>query len=521
MDLPVLLIGAALLVAVGFVAVFVVSLVGFLATPFAGVSFASFDTPGTPASTVAPVSLASPSTGASSTTGTSWPSSSWVPLFVSERTGSLLPSACSSVTSAASVLRSATPSWSSPTSSTLGTTTGCSTSDIDAKGWFASDEARNVERCHKKSRTRKRVSFLNSLRDLRPRRTQKYIGTSRAPLLLTSTTCTFLDVERALMADVHEQDNDAGNGRIELTLNGREAVFSNLSYRYPLKLLSPRIYEPTVAIAYVLSYGGGLVGGDRIHLAIKIHSDATLMLLTQVSIRLSPPVCPKISLYAHVQGSTKVFKQRPGQRLARVRAVPQDIYGSHTTQRMSVDIDKGGLLLLLPDPVTCFSGAAYNQFQSFNLSEGASVVVLDWFTSGRMSRGEEWQFSRYYSVNEVWLNTRRIVRDALALHEEDTDISHRRALRDRMGGYHCYAMLIISGDKVKSLLDRFTGLYRRISVYQQNNPDFLIWSLSMIDSGCVVRVAGKETELVKNWLREQLGGLEDIVGSDVYSKAFV
>jgi len=188
---------------------------------------------------------------------------------------------------------------------------------------------------------------------------------------------------------------------------------------------------------------------------------------------------------------------------------------------MSVDIDKGGLLLLLPDPVTCFSGAAYNQIQSFNLSEGASLLILDWFTSGRMSRGEEWQFSRYYSVNEVWLNSRRIVRDALLLPDEDTDIPHKKSLNERMGGYHCYAMLVISGEKVKNLLDRFTDLYRRVSVYQQNNPDSLIWSLSMIESGCVVRVAGKETELVKNWLREQLRGLEDIVGSDVYSKAFV
>ena len=85
------------------------------------------------------------------------------------------------------------------------------------------------------------------------------------------------------MQDEGMQVDDAGKGRIELALNGREAVFSELSYRYPLKLLSPRIYENFVAIAYILSYGGGLVSGDRIHLNVTLHSESILLLLTQVS----------------------------------------------------------------------------------------------------------------------------------------------------------------------------------------------------------------------------------------------
>lgn len=74
----------------------------------------------------------------------------------------------------------------------------------------------------------------------------------------------------------------AGSGHIVLDLHGNQAVFSSLSYRYPLKILSPRIHEPTVAIAYVLTYGGGLVSGDRIHLRVDVASGASLLLLTQV-----------------------------------------------------------------------------------------------------------------------------------------------------------------------------------------------------------------------------------------------
>lgn len=79
-------------------------------------------------------------------------------------------------------------------------------------------------------------------------------------------------------------DINAGNGCIRLSLHGHSAIFSELSYRYPLKLLSPRINEPAVAIAYVLTYGGGLISGDRINVKVEVSSGTTLLLLTQVRI---------------------------------------------------------------------------------------------------------------------------------------------------------------------------------------------------------------------------------------------
>lgn len=78
-----------------------------------------------------------------------------------------------------------------------------------------------------------------------------------------------------------------GKGRAVLSALADEAVFSELSYRYPLKLLSPRTYSTPggipAAIAYMLSYGGGLVSGDVIELEVSVGSGTALMLLTQVS----------------------------------------------------------------------------------------------------------------------------------------------------------------------------------------------------------------------------------------------
>lgn len=76
---------------------------------------------------------------------------------------------------------------------------------------------------------------------------------------------------------------EAGKGHIQVRSDGHEAVLSKLSYSYPLKLLSPRLSHPNVAVVYVLTYGGGLVGGDRIDLEVGVNDRTSLVLLTQVS----------------------------------------------------------------------------------------------------------------------------------------------------------------------------------------------------------------------------------------------
>ena len=63
--------------------------------------------------------------------------------------------------------------------------------------------------------------------------------------------------------------------------------------------------------------------------------------------------------------------------------------------------------------------------------------------------------------------------------------------------------------------------FQSTSILRSSNPEDLVWSIAHIPSGCVLRVVGVSTEVVKEWLREKLRFLETIVGVDAYSKAFV
>lgn len=174
--------------------------------------------------------------------------------------------------------------------------------------------------------------------------------------------------------------------------------------------------------------------------------------------------------------------------------------------------------------MTCFRDAHYKQNQKFYIQGDGSVVILDWITSGRISLGEEWVFSHYYSVNEVFHDENRIAKDAMLLDKEELgDLLPNRYLRERLQPYSCYAMLILFGPEVQSIVAAISARYDKISIFKARTPAPLIWSLSTIDStnqGVVVRVAGIETEMVKGWLREALWGLEPIIGIDVYRRAF-
>ena len=235
-----------------------------------------------------------------------------------------------------------------------------------------------------------------------------------------------------------------------------------------------------------------------------------------------------------------MFKTRSGGRAAVHSAPSTDTTNDPTTiQRLDVSVDAGGALFLLPDPVTCFRDSAYHQTQTFRLARGASTVLLDWYTSGRRARGEEWVFAKYYSANEVFVGDVRSARDVVLLDGAsnggdgggDGDANRRgqlllprRTLPDRMRPYACYATLLLYGPLVQDVVRELEERTQKISVFRVREPLDVLWSMSGVHGdagGRVVRVAGKETEDVKKWLCGALRGLVDVIGDEVYSKAFV
>lgn len=221
------------------------------------------------------------------------------------------------------------------------------------------------------------------------------------------------------------------------------------------------------------------------------------------------------------QGSTKVFKSRLGADRFRQSSSTSS---PTTTQHLTATLASSNIFILLPDPITCFQSASYTQIQTFHLAPSSSLVLLDWFTSGRMARGEEWVFERYYSKNEILIDGKRVARDVMLLtQEQQSGILPKRTLKERLAPYACYATLFLLGPLVQPIIQSLQASHRNISQRQRAEPEDLISSLSPLveGDGVCVRVAGKETELVRQWLKLWLVGLESVVGVEAYSKAFV
>ncbi|KUI71579.1 hypothetical protein VM1G_07132 [Cytospora mali] len=213
---------------------------------------------------------------------------------------------------------------------------------------------------------------------------------------------------------------------------------TKIEYQYPLKLITPpRNYQQDKsALVFLLSYGGGLVGGDTVDLSIDVQAGSRLSVVTQ--------------------GHTKIFK-----------SVTPDIV---TRQNLNVVIEDGAALCLLPDPVQPFAESVYEQAQTFRLKgEGASLCLLDWVTQGRSARGEDWSLVRWNGRNEIWWSAaaptaptapaaakeRLLVRDAVKLDGMATLSPAVKDLKSTMHGLGIFGTLILRGPLMKSLGDFF------------------------------------------------------------------
>ncbi|KAI0023565.1 UreD urease accessory protein-domain-containing protein [Xylariomycetidae sp. FL0641] len=299
-----------------------------------------------------------------------------------------------------------------------------------------------------------------------------------------------------------------GEGHIIVKrLADRVSVLESIAYQYPLKLISPsHAADQSSVLVFLLSYGGGLVGGDQVNLTVDIQADAWLSIVTQ--------------------GHTKVFQ-----------SVTSDIV---TRQNLQVDIKPGGALCLLPDPVQPFAASVYEQTQIFNVSRGASLCLLDWVTQGRTARGENWSLTRWVGRNEVWTSPevssskgRLLVRDTIIL-DGISGPTQTQTLRSSMHGHAVVGTLILRGPMTKTVgrffLSEFDALPRlgardfrstearqkeegaiqssierwraaRLRLEKESN---ILWSAASVRGCIVVKFGAASVEAGRNWVGSML-----------------
>jgi urease accessory protein len=266
--------------------------------------------------------------------------------------------------------------------------------------------------------------------------------------------------------------NRSGFGSIEVIRGPAKSGVSRALAMSPLRILTPENHGHAAWI-YTSTYGGGLVDGDAISLHLHVEENAAAFLSTQAS--------------------TKVYRAPRG-----------------TDVEMRVEIERSGLLVVVPDPVVCFAGSRYRQTQRLDVSEGAGLVLVDWVSSGRRASGERWEFEEYVSRTIVRHRDRLVLHDATGLRSSDSDLA------TRIGRFDVLALLVIVGEAIKSEATAVVASINQQPIVRRS--DLLTSAAPLGDSGCVVRVAGRSVEQVGRHLRHLLGFVPALLGDDPWSR---
>jgi len=275
--------------------------------------------------------------------------------------------------------------------------------------------------------------------------------------------------------------NEPGRGRLRVIPDSRashaasagRSVVSEAYASSPLRLLMPGNHG-RAAWVYTSSFGGGLVDGDRVSLDVDVDAGAAAFVSTQAS--------------------TKVYRSVRGTR-------------AELTARVGPD----ALLVIAPDPVVCFAASRYRQVQQFDLASTASLVAIDWMTSGRWASGERWAFREYHAQLSVRVEGTLLVHDVLALHGGASDGDGDLAAR--MGRFEVIGIAVVMNIDAAAAIVSQVGARPVV-----RRADQLLAATALGDRGCVIRIAGLSVEQVGRTLRELLAFVPALLGDDPWSR---
>ena len=233
------------------------------------------------------------------------------------------------------------------------------------------------------------------------------------------------------------------------------ATFSELEHTYPVTCVISDLTEKTSKLAYIGSFGGGMVSGDQFTYDLLIGKST--------------------KLYIRNTSSTKIFK-RIGER--------------STCQTYNISLEEDSYLCMIPEPLVCFKDSIYSQKFTIHLTDSSNLIFLDWFSCGR-STMEKWEFQSLSSSLLILLNRETILTDNLKL--ENSLLS----IESRMGNYEIFATLILIGPETLKSQNHIWNLKKSLQV---------LWYCSKLPKcqGLIVKLAGLNRESLQDFIKEQL-----------------
>jgi len=168
--------------------------------------------------------------------------------------------------------------------------------------------------------------------------------------------------------------------RLHVERRGARSVLARARFTLPLQVLAPVGLDDSAAVVSILNPTGGLVGGDRLAIDVRVGAAAHACLTTP--------------------SATKVYRTS----------------GEPAVQDVTLTLEAGAVCEWVPDHTIPFAGASLRQRITVDVADGAGLILVDAFAAGRVGRGEAWAFRLLDSAVTVrdakgWLLRDRFVID--------------------------------------------------------------------------------------------------------------
>lgn len=178
-----------------------------------------------------------------------------------------------------------------------------------------------------------------------------------------------------------------GTLRLGFARRGSATVVASCRFTLPLQVLAPVALDDPAAVVSILNPTGGLVGGDRLTVAVRADAGAHAVLTTP--------------------SATRVY---------RAESAP-------TVQTVRLSIGPRAVVEWVPDHTIPFAGSALRQAIDVELDETGGLILVDAFAAGRVAAGEAWRFARLESAISIrdqggWLLHDRFVLRAAAAQDD-------------------------------------------------------------------------------------------------------
>jgi urease accessory protein len=218
------------------------------------------------------------------------------------------------------------------------------------------------------------------------------------------------------------------------------------------------------ALVHLHNVSGGLLGGDRLALTVRIGAGARAQITTT--------------------GATRVYRPRKE--------------ASPTTQLNEISVGEDALLEYVPDPIIPFAGARFSQRTTVQLDRGAGLFWWEVVAPGREARGEIFAYDRLEIRTDLLAIGRPIAAERVRLEPRNQALSSIA----RLGVYRTWATFYICRAGVESSAWVALEQDLREVAGGLTRPGHTLWGVSALAAhGVVVRCVSLHSRDVLAGLR--------------------